>query len=264
MYSTDEQKHYLNALNAAYAKRTQASQQRREATWPALADARSSQGFFAQMPPAAKQIWLATKQLRHPIVAERAAGARVWDIDGNEYVDYCLGFGVHLFGHKPGFLDEALRQQLDRGMPIGYQSDRANEVAKTIAMLTNAERVALCNTGAEAIMGAVRLARAATKRDKIAVFSGSYHGSYDAALPAMNMNLGLSSSQKNDVFVLDYGSSRSLELIAENAGQIACVLVEPVQARNLQLQPLAFLRELRSLTRNKDIALIFDDILVGF
>lgn len=264
MYSTEEQKRYLQTLTAAYSKRTNASQQRREATWPALADARSSQGFFAQMPPAAKQIWLATKQLRHPIVADRAAGARVWDIDGHEYVDYCLGFGVFLFGHKPVFVDDALRRQLDRGMPIGYQSDRANEVANAVASMTNAERVAFCNTGAEAVMGAVRLARAATKREKIAVFSGSYHGSYTAVLPATNMHHGLSSNQKGDTLVLEYGASRSLELIAENAGELACVIVEPVQARSLHLQPVAFLRELRSLTRDKDIALVFDDILVGF
>ncbi|AUX33972.1 MULTISPECIES: aspartate aminotransferase family protein [Sorangium] len=260
----ENQKRYLARFIDEYTQRTRSSLKRREETWPALADARSSQGFFLRQPPGVREIWLATRKLRYPIVAERCEGAYTWDIDGNRYIDFCLGFGVHLFGHRPAFLDEALRRQLDRGMPIGFQSDRANDVAATIAAMTGAERVALCNTGAEAIMGAIRLARAATRRDMVAVFSQSYHGSYDAALPAIDAAHGLSSSQQKDTLVLEYGAPRSLEQIAEHADKIACVLVEPVQARSPATQPAEFLRQLRSLTRDKDIALIFDDILLGF
>jgi glutamate-1-semialdehyde aminotransferase len=223
------------------------------------------EGYFQHMlVGGAREYWLATKGLRYPIVADRGDGAHVWDIDGNRYVDFCLGFGVHLFGHRPAFVEDALRRQLERGMPIGYQSDRANEVAAAVAKMTGAERVAFCNTGAEAIMGAVRLARAATGRDTIAVFSQSYHGSYDATLPAIGMMHGLSSSQKKDTLVLQYGSARSLERIAERAGEMAGVLVETVQPSRPSLQPVEFLRELRTLTQNRDIALIFDDILLGF
>lgn len=261
----EPQRRYLDGFIAEYNEKTRGSRSRRQDAWPALADARSSQGFFGkQMPPRAREIWLATRELRYPIVAERGQGAHVWDIDGNRYVDFCMGFGAHLFGHRPAFLEEALRRQLERGMPIGFQSDRSNEVAAAVVGMTGVERVALCNTGAEAIMGAVRLARAATKRDTIAVFSHSYHGSYDATLPATGMTHGLSSSHKSDTLVLDYGAAGSLEQIAERAGEIAGVIVEPAQSRSLSLPPEGFLRELRELTRARDIALIFDDILLGF
>jgi glutamate-1-semialdehyde aminotransferase len=260
----ERQERYLSGFIDEYTERTRGSQRRREEAWPALADARSSQGFFLQMPARARASWLATKRLRYPIVADRCEGAHVWDIDGNRYADFCLGFGVHLFGHRPPFLEEALRRQLERGISIGYQSDRANDVASAVAAMTGAERVALCNTGAEAVMGAVRLARAATKRDTIVVFSQSYHGSYDATLPATGMSAGLSSNQKSDTLVLEYGAPDSLSRIAERAGTIAGVLVEPVQPRSPGLQPVEFLRALRLLTRETDIALIFDDILLGF
>jgi glutamate-1-semialdehyde aminotransferase len=261
---SETQRRYLEQFTAAYVRKTAASQARREAAWPALADGRSSQGYAQGSRGDLRDYWLRTKQLRHPIVAERAQDAYVWDLDGNRYVDFCLGFGVHLFGHRPPFLDEALRRQLERGLPIGFQSDRANEVATAITAMTGAERVAFCNTGAEAIMGAVRLARAATQRDTVVVFSHSYHGSHDAVLPAIEMSYGLPKSHAQDTLVLEYGAPRSLEQIAERAGTIAAVIIEPVQARRLSVQPAPFLQALRQLTREKDIVLIFDEILLGF
>lgn len=267
MPPADRSAQYLAAFVARYTERTRRSQQRREDAWPALADARSSQGWSAQLPPAAREAWLATKALRHPLVATRAEGSRVWDLDGHEYVDFCMGFGVHLFGHRPAFLHEALRERLDLGLPIGLQSERALDVARSIAGMTGCERVAFCNTGAEAIMGAVRLARAATGRDRIAVFSGSYHGSYDATLPAACPTLGLSVAQDRDTLVLELGSPQSLERIAEHAHELAAVIVEPIQARNLSRPPAllgSILRDLRTITRQHGIALVFDDILLGF
>jgi len=264
MPPADRSAQYLASFVARYVEHTRRSQQRREDAWPALADARSSQGWSSQLPPAARDAWLASKALRHPLVATRAEGSRVWDLDGNEHVDFCMGFGVHLFGHRPAFLHDALREQLDLGLPIGFQSERALDVARSIATMTGSERVAFCNTGAEAIMGAVRLARAATGRAAIAVFAGSYHGSYDATLPAACSTLGLSAAQLGDTLVLELGSPQSLERIAEHAHRLAAVIVEPIQARNLSLQPVQLLRDLRRLTREHGIALVFDDILLGF
>jgi glutamate-1-semialdehyde aminotransferase len=261
---TTQQRAYLERFADEYTRRLPGSHARRERAYPALADARSSQGWSAQLPPAAREAWAATRRLRFPIVADRCEGAHTWDIDGNAYVDFCLGFGVHLFGHRPAFLEDALHRQLARGLPIGFQSDQADEVAVAIATMTGAERVALCNTGAEAIMGAVRLARAATRRDTIAVFAHAYHGSYDATLPAIDMSLGLPASARADTLVLEYGAPRSLEILEARADTIAAVLVEPVQARSPALQPRAFLAELRALTRRRDVALIFDDVLLGF
>lgn len=261
---TPAQARYLAQLTATYVARTRRSQERREETWPALADARSSQGYFSTMPPRARQAWQQTKALRYPIVAERAEGAQVWDLDGNVYTDYCLGFGVHLFGHRPPFLQAALQAQLERGLPMGFQSDQALRVASAIARLTGLPRVAFCNTGAEAVMGALRLARAATSRSRVVCFAHAYHGSYDATLPAIDQVAGMSAGQRADVLVLEYGSEASLATIAAQADQLAAVLVEPVQARDPSRVPLEFLRALRDLTRERDIALIFDEVLLGF
>jgi glutamate-1-semialdehyde aminotransferase len=258
---SDPQRRYLERFGAAYRGRMAGSLARREQAFPALADARSSQGYFAEMPEKAREHWIASRGLRFPIVAERCEGAHAWDIDGNRYVDYCLGFGVHLFGHRPQFVESALRAQLERGLAIGFQSEHANEVAAAIATMTGAERVALCNTGAEAVMGAIRLARAATGRETIAVFAQAYHGSYDATLPALGMHRGLT---EQDTLVLEYGAARSLEVIADRAESLAAVVVEPVQARSPALQPAGFLRQLRELTQGRGVALIFDDVLLGF
>lgn len=257
----DAQRRYLDRFTTAYHARLPGSLARREQAFPALADPRSSQGYFEELPLKARAHWIASRALRFPIVAARCEGAAVWDIDGNHYVDFCLGFGVHLFGHRPDFIESALRAQLERGLAIGFQSERANEVATAIATMTGMERVALCNTGAEAVMGAVRLARAATGRGTIAVFAGSYHGSYDAIVPATGMKRGLTAQ---DTLVLDYGTESSLEVIASHAKSLAAVVVEPVQARSPGLQPGAYLQKLRALTHDHGVALIFDDVLLGF
>ena len=235
-----------------------------EETWPALADARSSQGLFAGTPPRAKAAWLAQKRCATPSSPLAPTVHRSGDIDGNVYTDYCLGFGVHLFGHRPHFLQAALAEQLERGLPIGFQSDRANQVARAIVAMTGMERVAFCNTGAEAVMGALRLARAVTSRDRIVCFAHAYHGSYDGTLPAIDMPSGLPASLRRDVQVLEYGSPASLQAIADGADGIAAVLVEPVRARSPSLQPVEFLRALRTLTRDRGIALVFDEVLLGF
>jgi glutamate-1-semialdehyde aminotransferase len=264
MVFDDRQRQHLTSLSEAYAAKTRSSLARREAAWPALADARSSQGYFAEAPAAARELWLATRGLRHPIVAARSEGSRVWDLDGNEYLDFCMGFGVHLFGHRPHFIEHALRDQLARGLPIGFQADQAQAVAEAVARLTGAERVGFCNTGAEAIMAAIRLARAAHGRDRVAVFAGSYHGAHDAVVASIARTRGLSRRQLDDTLVLEYGADASLETIAAAADSLAAVIVEPVQARNPSLQPKDFLHRLRALTQREDIALIIDDILLGF
>jgi glutamate-1-semialdehyde aminotransferase len=156
---------------ARYTQRTQKSKQRSQAYRPVLADRRSAFGF-----------WHLTKEMFYPIVGEKSEGARLWDVDGNEYVDLTMGFGVHLFGHKAPFITAALEKQIQQGMQIGPQSQLAGEVAELIAEMTDMERVVFCNSGTEAVMTAVRLARAATGRDKIAIFAGSYHGHFDGTL----------------------------------------------------------------------------------
>ncbi len=260
-----QQQQYLHRFTEEYVRKTKSSQQRREQSWPMIADPRASQGFFRQGPGDGTEMWLATKRLRYPIVADRCQGSQVWDIDGNQYTDFCMGFGVCLFGHRPAFLEDALRRQLDRGLPLGYQSDCAYEVAARIVAMTGAERVAFCNTGAEALMYAARLARAATRRDKIVIFRQFYHGVYDVVVPATGITRGLSTGQLADVLVVEYGTSGALQAISEQAEHIAGVLFEPpIPSQRFEIPSATFLQALRTLTHEKDIPLILDDIRLGF
>jgi glutamate-1-semialdehyde aminotransferase len=254
---------YLAQFGDAYTARTPRSAAARRATWPFLADPRSS-GYSIHGPPAVRELWVATKRIRYAIVGQRCAGSRAWDIDGNEYIDFGLGFGVHLFGFKPDFIVEAMHRRIDAGMPMGLNSAVARDVAEQIAHMTRMERVAFCNTGAESVLIALRLARAATGRNKIVVFASSYHGSGDATLPGVGVMLGVTPGAAQDTIVLPYGDDASLQRIAELGDQLAAVLVEPVQSRQPGLQPAAFLTELRRITAERGTALIFDEVMQGF
>jgi glutamate-1-semialdehyde aminotransferase len=189
----------------------------------------------------------------YPIVGERSAGSRVWDIDGNSYVDLAMGFGVNLFGHAPDFVTAAVAEQLARGIQIGPQSNLAGEVAEGIAALTGMERVTFSNTGTEAVMTALRVARAVTGRPKVALFAGSYHGSFDGVLVrpgsahgaagALPLAPGVPPRLVEDLLVLPYGEETALELLRTAGRELAAVLVEPVQSRRPDFQPQAFLQE---------------------
>ncbi|MEM6363473.1 MAG: aminotransferase class III-fold pyridoxal phosphate-dependent enzyme, partial [Planctomycetota bacterium] len=124
--------------------------------------------------------WL--DELNYPIVMRRADGSRLHDIDGYDYVDVLQGLGANLFGHNPEFVRSAIAEQLEQGFPIGVQTCLAAEVAKQITCLTGMDRVCFSNTGTEAVMTAIRVARAATGRRKVAIFTNSYHGHTDTVL----------------------------------------------------------------------------------
>ncbi|GAB1543928.1 hypothetical protein NUACC21_66040 [Scytonema sp. NUACC21] len=259
-----EQQHHLQALIERYTKRTQKSKQRSQTYRPVLADKRSSIGFRFE-----------TKEMLYPIVGERFHSSRMWDIDGNEYIDLTMGFGVHLFGHNAPFIAEALESQIKQGAQIGPQSYLAGEVAELICKLTGTSRVCFCNSGTEAVMTAVRLARAVTGRSKIVLFKGSYHGHFDGTLAipvsqgegnqqAAPMMSGVLQHMVDDVLLLTYGAPQALDFIKAHAHELAAVLVEPVQSRQPDLQPREFLHELSAITQKAGIALIFDEIITGF
>ncbi len=251
-----EQKRYVESLTARYVARTQASRNRAQRTRGVLADSRASAGFRPSI-----------KEMLYPVVGDAAQGAHIRDVDGNDYVDIAMGFGVLLFGHNPPFVAEAIAEQARKGLQIGPQSGLAGDVAALVCELTGAERAAFCNSGTEAVMTALRLARAATGRGKIVLFAGSYHGHSDgvlAAATAMPSSAGVNDSAVSDVVVLEYGAAQSLDWIAAHAGELAAVLVEPVQSRNPDLQPREFLQRLRALTAQTGTVLVFDEVLTGF
>ena len=248
---------------AAYIKKTAKSKHLTQQYRPILADFRVSSGFN-----------LSFKEIFYPIVAKRSLGSRIWDVDGNEYIDLMMGLGVNLFGHNPPFIKEVLQEQLEKGIQLGPQSDIAGEVAELICEFTGMERVTFSNTGTEAVMTAIRLARTVTGRNKIALFSGSYHGhsnetlvkkqKIDGNLHAVPIAPGIPANITEDVLVLDYDNPESLSIIQAHEQELASVLVVPVQTLRPDLQPKVFLQQLRQLTEKAGIALICDEMVTGF
>ncbi|AOI68336.1 hybrid non-ribosomal peptide synthetase/type I polyketide synthase [Burkholderia ubonensis] len=254
------QQEHLEALIVRYTTRTRKSKDSVQASRSVLADSRATVGFR-----------FSTKEMLYPIVGDRAAGSRLWDIDGNEYIDFTMGFGVHLFGHTPEFIQQQVTREWQRPLELGARSSLVGEVAARFARVTGLDRVAFSNTGTEAVMTAMRLARAVTGRDKIVMFTHSYHGHADGTLAAANaegvteaMAPGVPFGSVENMVLLDYGSDAALEAIRGMASTIAAVLVEPVQSRNPSLQPVAFLKELRRITEEAGAALIFDEMITGF
>ncbi|THA24433.1 aminotransferase class III-fold pyridoxal phosphate-dependent enzyme [Streptomyces sp. RKND-216] len=222
----------------------------------------------------APQPHLNLREARYPLVVTRSEGSRVWDADGNAYLDLTMGFGVNFFGHREPFIEQALTDQLARGMHLGPHNDLAAETAELVCELTSQERTVFCNTGSEAVMVAVRLARAVTGRSRVALFAGAYHGSADPILAVQNpdgssahavpLAPGIPEEVAANALVLPYDDPASLQALRDHAGELAAVLVEPVQSRRPDIQPGEFLRELRELTRQADVPLIFDEVITGF
>ncbi|KRF02128.1 thioester reductase [Frateuria sp. Soil773] len=257
---TARQQARLDAFVRRYVERTRRSKEYTEQHRPHLADPRVVNGFRPLL-----------KEIVYQVVVERSKGSKVWDLDGNEYVDALNGFGMNLFGWQPDFVLDAVRRQLDAGYEIGPQHPLAGVVAKQVCELTGFDRAALCNTGSEAVMGTVRIARTVTGRDTLVIFAGSYHGIFDEVIVRGTKKLrsvpaapGILRNTAENVLVLDYGTPESLAIIRERAASIAAVLVEPVQSRRPDFQPREFLQELRAITSDAGALLIFDEVVTGF
>ncbi|MEH2127448.1 MAG: aminotransferase class III-fold pyridoxal phosphate-dependent enzyme [Nostoc sp.] len=257
---TAQQRTHLDKIIQRYTKRTQKSKEYTQTHRPYLADPRTVSGFNPMM-----------KEMVYPIVASRSSGSKLWDVDGNEYVDLSNGFGLNLFGWSPPFITEAIEAQLKLGMEIGPQTPLVGEVAKLMCELTNFDRAAFCNTGSEAVLGAMRMARTITGRNLIAIFSGAYHGILDEVIVRGTKKLrsipaapGIPPEMVENILVVDYDSPESLEILRSRADELAAVMVESVQSRRPEYQPKEFLQQLRDFTEEAGIALIFDEIVTGF
>ena len=257
---TSEQQQALDSLIERYTARTQESKRQAQQHRSYLSDPRTVSGFSPLL-----------KEIVYPIVTDRSAGSRLWDVDGNEYIDLTNGFGLNFFGWSPEFVNQAVIAQMDKGIEIGPQTPLAGKVAKMITEFTGMERVAFCNTGSEAVMAALRLARTVTGRNTVAIFKGSYHGTFDEVIVRSGANHkslpaapGIMASMFENILVLDYGTPESLEILRNQADDLAAIMVEPVQTRKPGLQPVEFLRDVRELTEKSETAFIFDEVVTGF
>lgn len=213
---------------------------------------------------------------RNPLFIARAQGARLWDIDDNEFLDYVGSWGPMILGHGHAKVLEAIREAAANGTSFGAATIREVELAELITSLVpSIEMVRMVNSGTEATMSAIRLARAFTGREKILKFEGCYHGHADSFLikagsGAMTLGIpdspGVTRSTGNDTMTAQFNSLTSVEQVVEaNPKQIACVIVEPVVG-NMGCVPPAkgFLDGLRDLCTKHGILLIFDEVMTGF
>jgi len=257
---TPEQQRWIDDFIQRYNARTGRSKAFSQSHRKVMSDPRVVTGF--------NPLW---KDLVYPIVADRSEGARIWDIDGNEYIDLLSCFGANLLGYKPAEVTQAMIEQLQRGIEVGPQHPMAAEVAQLISDLTGMERVAFCNTGSEAVMGAMRMARTVTGRKKIAIFNNSYHGIFDEVivrgtkqLRSLSAAPGILANAVENILVLDYDSAESLEVLRKCAHELAAIMIEPIQNKYPTLQPTGFVQQLREIATQGGAALIFDEVVTGF
>jgi glutamate-1-semialdehyde 2,1-aminomutase len=211
-----------------------------------------------------------------PIIFDRGAGARLYDVDGNSYLDYIGSWGPMILGHGHPAVLEALHEQVDRGLTFGAPTEAENELAGLIIdAVPSIEKVRLVNSGTEATMSAIRLARGFTGRDMVVKFAGNYHGHVDSLLVAAGSSAatlgvpnspGVTAGTTKDTLVLEYNSVPGLSAeFAAHGERIAGVIVEPVVGNMGCVVPTdAFLLALRNLTREHGALLIFDEVMTGF
>ncbi|ROL55862.1 glutamate-1-semialdehyde-2,1-aminomutase [Bacteroidetes/Chlorobi group bacterium Naka2016] len=211
-----------------------------------------------------------------PLFIKRGLGSRIVDVDGNEYIDFVGSWGPHIFGHLPKFVKSALIEQLENGTSFGAPTIQEVRLAQLICeMVPSIEMVRLVNSGTEATMSAIRLARAYTKREKIIKFAGCYHGHFDGFLVSAGSGAltfgvpsspGVTTSVAKDTLIARYNDIDSVRLlIEENPDQISAIIVEPV-AGNMGVVPPKqnFLSNLREICTENNILLIFDEVITGF
>ncbi len=219
----------------------------------------------------------------HPLYFERGEGPYLWDVDGNRFVDYALGYGPLILGHAPAVVRDAVSAQLERDLTFGSQHRLEPELAGLLVeIVPGAEQAIFATTGSEAVAAALRLARASTGRDLIVKFEGHYHGWLDgifastgfdpgrsgpgarpASVPA---TIGMPTSTLADVLVAQWNDVGSVEaILAEHRGRVAAIVLEPVAVNGGLIAPVAgFLAAVRRLADEHGALLVFDEVITGF
>ncbi|WP_303235142.1 glutamate-1-semialdehyde 2,1-aminomutase [Methanosphaera cuniculi] len=210
----------------------------------------------------------------YPFFAKKAKGSKIYDVDENEYIDYCLGYGPVVFGHANEQIIKDATNQLKLGTDYGVPSQKELELAQEVVeRVPCAEMVRFTNSGTEATMSAIRLARGVTNRKKIIKFEGAYHGAHDAVLVKSGSGAigkpdspGIPEESTRNTLLVPFNDEDALtRMINDNKGEIACIIVEPIMGNIGCVPPKdGFLQFLREITEENDIILIFDEVITGF
>ena len=212
----------------------------------------------------------------YPFFTSSAEGSKLHDIDGNAYIDYCLAYGPLILGHSNPRIIEAVKTQMDKGTLYGTPTDIEVELAELITkFLPSIEMLRLVNTGTEATMHAIRLARGYTGRNKIIKFEGCYHGAHDYVLVKAGSGAttfgapdshGIPEDTTKNTIVVSFNDIKSfMDVIKQNQGEIAAVVIEPVIGNAGVILPIEeYLNSIRKITEEEGIVLIFDEIITGF
>lgn len=224
------------------------------------------------------------RELGFPIYFERGMGSKIYDADGNEYIDYVLGMGPLILGHCPSAVVEAVKKQLDMGTIFASSIPQELDLSRKVCeCFPSVELVRFTNSGSEAVHMALRLARAYTGKSKILKFEGAYHGWFDDILVSVHpdsLNMagledspyrtletpGQSESVLQDILIAPWNQPDVIDRVVRRHGnEIAAIIAEPILANNAVIPPNnGFLEALREITEKNEIILIFDEIITGF
>jgi glutamate-1-semialdehyde 2,1-aminomutase len=239
---------------------------------------------FASQTPNSKALYIRAKKVLpggvtygiryfdpYPFFVEKARGSKLWDVDGNEYVDFWLGHTALILGHSPQEVVRAVKKQLENGTQYGVSHELEVALAEQVVkMVPSAEMIRFTNSGTEANMYAIRLARAFTGRSRIAKFEGGWHGGYDALHVGVKQpfdlpeSAGLTSGAVQDTILLPFNDIEGVEKRLRNEHP-ACILIEPMLGSGGGIPvEKEFLKGLREFCDKSDILLIFDEVITGF
>jgi glutamate-1-semialdehyde 2,1-aminomutase len=212
----------------------------------------------------------------NPIFIDRAKGSKIYDVDGNAYIDYVLSWGPLILGHAHPKVVNALKKAIERGTSYGAPTRLEIELAELVLKAyPSMDKVRMVNSGTEATMSAIRVARGFTGRDKVIKFEGCYHGHADGLLVKAGSGAttfgvpdspGVPKSYAKNTITVPFNDIKALEAVIRNEWKsIACVIIEPVVGNiGCVLPGLGFLESLRKLTKDHGIVLIFDEVMTGF
>ena len=210
-----------------------------------------------------------------PLFIKKAKGSRIYDVDGNKYVDLVLSYGPMILGHRHKKVEKAVKRALKNGYTFGASTNGEIKLAKLVCdAFPGMDKVRFVNSGTEAVLSAIRLARAYTNKNKVIKFSGCYHGHTDALLVAAGSGLatmslpgskGVPEDAVKNTLIAEYNNLESVQSHIEASDDIAAVIIEPIAGNMGVVQPSEdFIKGLRELTQKHNILLVVDEVMTGF